>query len=586
MLPIILKIILSSSVFIAVYYLFLEKEKMYQFNRFYLLCSLILSYIIPFISITVQHPRPETKPQLIIEETAQQIILAQPIKESFDWMNLIWLIYGLTTLFFMIRSFRSIAAVKKIKGAKLVYQNYNVMVTSDNLSPFSFWNTIYLGESYIKNNTIDPRIFLHEKSHIDQKHSIDIIVMDLLKIFTWFNPVLFLYKKAIITNHEFLADETVLKNSFNVKDYQSLILEEIIGSQNLPLTHSFNFNNTKKRFIMMAKKKSKFILLKKMSGITVLIAAAALFAEKTYAANSTVAAATHDLTITKTNSSLTQDPYQEFQDILSKYADLLNNGKYAEFSKKVSDPDKKRLELLFPQLTDAQRSEQKITFFTMPDLKKRVPTESELTSFLNKSNYAVWIDSKKIENTRLKNYKPTDFSNVFISRVGKNARTAQNPQPYQVTLMTHNYFEKSRDERPQTAMGFKKEIIRLVNDTIQPKKTIQATSNEGKDTNPDKDFIEAEYPGGLAALRKKIGETFNTALIEPQKGVISSIAYISIDETGKATKISVSGDNKIFTNELIRIATMISNETAWKPASKNGKATATTYKLPLTMTFL
>ncbi|MGG5209480.1 M56 family metallopeptidase [Chryseobacterium sp. MIQD13] len=589
MFTIILKIILCSAIFISVYYLFLEKEKMYRFNRFYLLFSLVLCYVIPFISIAVQSPEPEEKTGIIFEDTAQQIIPIQPVQESFDWMNMMWLVYGLVTLFFLIKSILSVRAVRKIQGKRQIYQNHNIIITNESFPPFSFWNTIYLGKDYIKNNKIDPRIFLHEKNHIDQKHSIDLILMDILKIFTWFNPILLFYKKAIITNHEFLADEAVLKDSYDIKDYQNLILEEIVSSQNMALTHSFNFNNTKKRFIMMTAKKSKFIVLKKAAGITALIAAAVLFAEKTYATSPEISKDIQKVTGTTANILSTQDPYQEFKDILSKYADLLDNKKYAEFSKKVSESDKQRLEELYSLLTDTQRSEQKITFFNTPDFKKRIPTENELNLYLDKSKYAVWIDSKKVENSILKNYKPSDFSSILISGVSKNARTAQNPQPYQVTLMTHDYFEKISKEKPSTAMGFKKESIKAATDTISPKKAAKTAGNEGNNTNvninPDKNITEAEYPGGTDALRKKVVTAFNTSLLGPSKGVISSTAYIYIDETGKTTKVTTSGDNEAFNNELMRTTKAASSEADWKPATKDGKAIASVYKLPATMSF-
>lgn len=454
---IILKIILSSSLFIAVYYLLLEKEKMYRFNRFYLLGSLILPYTIPFITVTSEAPITENspKPQLIFEEAVQQIVFVQPAEESFDWMNLVWILYVAVTFMLLIRSILSIVAIKRIQGRKQIYQQHNVVLTQKNLSPFSFWNTIYLGENYVQNDVIDPRIFLHEKSHLDQKHSIDLIFIELLKIFSWFNPALFLYKKAMITNHEFLADEAVLNSQFNIKDYQNLILDEMINSQNLSLIHSFNFNNTKKRFIMMNAKKSKLILLKKAAAFTAFVAAATLFAEKKYVNTSADAGSSKEITYKNSDRATTPDPYKEFKDILNKYSDLLNNRQYAEFSKTITEQDKARLEELYSQLTDAQKDEQKITFITVPTLKKRTPTENELNSFLNKSNYAVWIDSKKIENSTLKNYKTSDFSHVSISKVYKNARTARNPQPYQVTLLTHASFEKYLKEKSATAMGFK-----------------------------------------------------------------------------------------------------------------------------------
>jgi len=413
MTAIILKIILCSSIFIAVYYLFLEKERMHRFNRLYLLSSLLLSYTIPFVTITLPSQKPAATPQLIIEETAQQLVFIPQEQESFNWMNVVWGIYIIITLFLLLKSLFSLLAVKRISGEKYRYQGHNVIVTKENLSPFSFWNTIYMGENYMNNNVIDPRIFIHEKTHIEQKHSADLLFLDILKIFTWFNPILFLYKKAVITNHEFLADGAVMKDNYNIKEYQHLILEEILSHQNPPLTHSFNFNNTKKRFIMMNTKKSKFSLLKKTMGITVLISTLALFSERTYAGNSSQVLLSER--IAEIPAQITsQDPYQEFKDILAKYADLLKQEKYAAFSSKVTENDKKRLGELYPLLNENQKNEQRITFFAMPELKKRIPTENELKLFLNKQNYAVWIDSKKIENSNLKNYTPNDFSNVYM----------------------------------------------------------------------------------------------------------------------------------------------------------------------------
>lgn len=283
MLVVILKIILCSSFFIAFYYLFLEKEKMHKFNRYYLLCSLILSYAIPFITITMPSQEITTRPQLIIEATTQQIVSLQTQQTAFNWLNLLWVVYGGISIFLLTRSLLAFYAIKKIRGKKITYQNCNVVLTEENISPFSFWNTVYLGKNYVKDDGIDPRIFLHEKSHIEQKHSFDLMLIDFFKIFTWFNPALFFYKRAAITNHEFLADEAVLKYKFNIKEYQNLILDEIINRQNLHLTHSFNFINTKKRFIMMNTKKTKFDLFKKTAGVATLIACVALFSEKTYA---------------------------------------------------------------------------------------------------------------------------------------------------------------------------------------------------------------------------------------------------------------------------------------------------------------
>lgn len=280
----ILKIILCSSLLIALYFVFLEKEKMYRFNRFYLLFSVIFSYTVPFISINSENPKPAGKIQTTLETTTKVLDLT-PHQEHFNWTNLVWILYGIVTIILAIKTVYSIIKIKNIKGEKIWYKDQKIVLTDDNMSAFSFWKTIYLGKNYMVNSQIDPRIFLHEKSHIDQRHSIDLLFIEVVKVFTWFNPSLYLYKKAIVSNHEFLADEAVLKKNFNVKDYQHLILDEIISTKNYSLIHTFNFNNTKKRLIMMNTKKSKMTNLKKVISIPVLLLAFGLFVQKTYAGN-------------------------------------------------------------------------------------------------------------------------------------------------------------------------------------------------------------------------------------------------------------------------------------------------------------
>ncbi|MEN4762117.1 M56 family metallopeptidase [Chryseobacterium sp. C39-AII1] len=323
MILIFIKIILCSSLLIALYYLLLEKEKMYRFNRFFLISSLIFACIAPFISIQTENPKPISRSRIIVENATQQVLDLSQKEENFNWINLIVAIYGIVTLFLLTKAIYSIFRIKKIKGKKIVYQNHNVVVTENQLSPFTFWKTIYLGKNYLINNTIDSRVFLHEKSHLEQKHSFDLLFIEFLKIVMWFNPALYFYKKAIITNHEFLADEAVLMNDFNVKEYQELILDEIISGQNYNLTHTFNFNNTKKRFIMMNRKKSKLTEFKKLISIPMLIVAFGLFVQRTYANDMQP---THESFTQKTKPEKTQQP-TIFQQIVDDTQELLEDKK-------------------------------------------------------------------------------------------------------------------------------------------------------------------------------------------------------------------------------------------------------------------
>ncbi|WP_159077754.1 hypothetical protein, partial [Mycobacterium tuberculosis] len=110
---------------------------------------------------------------------------------------------------------------------------------------------------------------------------------------------------------------------------------------------------------------------------------------------------------------------------------------------------------------------------------------------------------------------------MSISKVGQNARTAKNPQPYQVSLMTHSYFDQAKKDRASTVMGFKKEAPKAVSDTISPRNAT-TESNEGKNTNintqQNKDYTQAEYPDGLKSLREQIGKRMDVGALGDFKG--------------------------------------------------------------------
>ena len=286
MFTLILKIILCSSLLIGIYYLFLQREKMFRFNRFYLLFALVFSYVIPFVKINLPAIS-EQKNELIFDEIqTQELVQTTAQVSNFNWINLIILICVLISIGLIIITINSIRKIINLKGKEINYQNQKVKLVEKNLPPFSFWNKIYLNKSYFQNQQIDNRIFQHEKTHIVQKHSLDILFLEILRVISWFNPALYFYKKAMTDNHEFLADESIIQQKNNVKDYQTLILSEILQTQNLNLTHQFNYNNTKKRFIMRTTKKSKFEKTKKIVAVSAFAGLSLLFVQKVYAQNS------------------------------------------------------------------------------------------------------------------------------------------------------------------------------------------------------------------------------------------------------------------------------------------------------------
>ncbi|WBV59177.1 M56 family metallopeptidase [Chryseobacterium camelliae] len=282
---IILKITICSGILLGCYYLFLAKERTFVFNRFFLILALVFSSIIPFITIKTQQ-KASVEKILFQQQEVQQTVSYTPNAaqhEVFDYASLILPFYLLVSGFFLIKLLFSIYKIKNLKGSKIVYKSRAIKVLEDNTPPFSFMNTIYISKDYFKDGNMEDNIFLHEEIHVKQKHTIDVLLVEAFKIVLWFNPFIYFYKKAMITNHEFIADEEVIHKNKNIKNYQELILQEILKQQDLKLIHRFNFNNTKKRFIMMTSKNSKFAKAKKYLTIPAFTALTLVFAERVYA---------------------------------------------------------------------------------------------------------------------------------------------------------------------------------------------------------------------------------------------------------------------------------------------------------------
>ncbi|WP_210148372.1 M56 family metallopeptidase [Chryseobacterium scophthalmum] len=281
---IVLKIILCSGVLLGLYHLFLVREKTFTFNRFYLIAALLFSLCIPFATIETKEIVKEI-PATVFVEGNEQPLEAQIVtpQESFDYTKALLIGYCIVSGILILKIGYSIIKIKKLKGRKIKYQNRTVFLLKQDLAPFSFWSIIYLSETYFKDSKIEDSVFLHEEIHVKQKHSLDILFVEVLKAVFWINPLIWFYKKAMINNHEFIADESVISKNKNIKNYQELILQEILKQQNLPLIHQFNFNNTKKRFIMMNNKNSKFAKVKNYLAVPAFAVLAIVFAEKTYA---------------------------------------------------------------------------------------------------------------------------------------------------------------------------------------------------------------------------------------------------------------------------------------------------------------
>ena len=285
---------ISLGILLIFYHLFLEKEKMHKINRGYLLFSMFFSFIIPLIPVGVAE-----LPIYVTNIFSQQSASSAPsLLEGGEWLltdspaaasaaesangsgaGLIYpaiiLTYFLVTGFLLIRFLRMIFSMqmKAERNEKRRFKGYQIVLLNEETAPHTFFSNIFLNKKEYLNREIPREVIAHERVHAKQKHTVDILLVEILKVLFWFNPLIYLCKKAILLNHEFLADEAVLAQGTALKKYQKLLLNSMIKSPAHVFASRFNYSLTKKRLQMMTQTKSYYRSALKLASLLPLIIA-------------------------------------------------------------------------------------------------------------------------------------------------------------------------------------------------------------------------------------------------------------------------------------------------------------------------
>jgi TonB family protein len=281
---------ISLAIFTLVYWLFLRKETFFVLNRIYLLGSACFSILLPFIHFQVNSEMPSVMlDEVTITTSGYQNLLQTvliysnslngTIEKTIQSIGLFSLIYLVgTAIFFLVFLYRllQITALIMNKESELK-DGIRIIKIDRETTPFSFFNFVFIN----KNNANSPGInemLTHEMEHVRQKHSFDVLIFELLTIIQWFNPFVWLLKRSIRENHEFLADHGVLKPEVSSAAYRMLLLNSAFIRQPV-IANNFNYSLIKIRIKMITKiKSSKTAALKLLLGVIVTATLLVIFA--------------------------------------------------------------------------------------------------------------------------------------------------------------------------------------------------------------------------------------------------------------------------------------------------------------------
>ena len=250
---------LISGAFLAVYHIFLKRDTLFTENRLFLLSGLVLAFVFPLIKI--QKTVVVSQPTLIqTVGTGVQTPVNVTNTSIFTLENILLTIYIGVSIFLLIQFISRLVSLKKLarNAHKRKETPFLHMETEKPISPFSFFNYIFYNPRLFESNELHS-VLEHEKVHARQYHTLDILLLEILKILFWFNPVLWVYKSAVKQNLEYLADHFAIAHAADKKSYQYLMLKQAVDAQEYTLANSFYNSLIKKRIVMLNQNQSKKI---------------------------------------------------------------------------------------------------------------------------------------------------------------------------------------------------------------------------------------------------------------------------------------------------------------------------------------
>jgi TonB family protein len=326
---------ISLSLLSIIYLIFLRKETFFRTNRIFLLFSVAFSLVLPLLYIPVFSPQSnmiaevKVTPYQNLLETV--IVSSQGFSENVEtavisstlivWAYLAGLVFFLSL--FLYRMVQLGFIIKKSEVVKS--KSYKLVVVQSPMSPFAFMNFIFVSHKF-REMPGHERMLLHEMEHVKQGHTFDVLILEILTIFQWFNPFMWLLRRAIRENHEYLADKAVLSVGIKPSEYKELLLSQYIGGPVMATSH-FNYSLIRNRIKMMARMESSKLAIAKFSlGILLAVALVVVFAcEQQISATWDMPERKETLTASFSNDTLSLLGSAED---LQKVVELVNSGEY------------------------------------------------------------------------------------------------------------------------------------------------------------------------------------------------------------------------------------------------------------------
>ena len=279
-----IKVGLCLIAFYLLWKLLLSRETFHRFNRVALLAVMAMAMVLPLIRLSMDVAAPVAKQVVTLEDLV--VTPGGPVQQatsSWSVMGIVTVVYfiGMALVAsWLLHSQWNLHRLLKTGRKDQLPGGVTLHVLPGDLSPFSYFRHIVISEQDYRDNPHE--ILTHELAHIALRHSWDVLFMGLVTVFQWWNPAAWLMARELRQVHEYEADEAVLNQGVDVKQYQLLLIRKSVGDQLFSMANNFNYQSLKKRIRMMTmNKSSRWNRLRALAVVPVIALALLAFANPT-----------------------------------------------------------------------------------------------------------------------------------------------------------------------------------------------------------------------------------------------------------------------------------------------------------------
>lgn len=270
----VLKAAITLALLYSCFFVFLSKETFHRFNRCMLVGIMLVSLVMPMFHFTTSHPTALNEEVYVVQNYIEHDytpIVVAPQVPRITWIQVLTGIYLTGVAIMLILTLVQAISLSRFLRCGVRHtdsQGNTVILHNGEVPPFSIFRFIVM--SVKDYETSRQYILTHEQEHIRLAHTYDLLLLQGMKIFQWFNPFIWFLSRDLKAVHEYEADQAVINQGIDAKSYQQLLVMKVVGNRLQPFTNNLNHGSLKKRIIMMYQKPSnRWLMLKALCAIPV-----------------------------------------------------------------------------------------------------------------------------------------------------------------------------------------------------------------------------------------------------------------------------------------------------------------------------